>query len=213
MSKKIISGVRPTRIELLKLRRRELLAKKGHDLLEEKLDAMILELFRILEDYRKQRNTLGLLLQKAYETLTEARMVNGQQHLMSVSYAIPELPDISMGARTIMGVQIPVISTPETLRGMPERGYSYIGTSAVLDEAADAFEKVLKQSLLVAEKERTIQKIAQEIEGTRRRVNALENIFIPRLHATQDYIEMHLQELEREDFFRRKKTKKLLERV
>jgi len=207
LSKKIISGVRPTRIELLKLRKREILARKGHDLLEEKRDAMVMEFFRMIDEYWERQEQLERDLERAYEQLLEAQMVMGYASVGEISHAVPEMAEITMELRPIMGVKVPVIKEPETLRGTAERGYSYVSTSAAFDEAADSFESVMKHVLRVAETETAIRKLAQEIERTKRRVNALENILIPRLHETQKYIEMHLEELEREDIFRRKRTK------
>jgi V/A-type H+-transporting ATPase subunit D len=86
-----------------------------------------------------------------------------------------------------------------------------VDTSAKLDEACDKFRNLLMDILKLAEVEGTIERLAIEIEKTKRRVNALEHIFIPRLKATEKYIEMQLQEREREDFFRRKRIKAIME--
>jgi V/A-type H+-transporting ATPase subunit D len=74
----------------------------------------------------------------------------------------------------------------------------------------DGFERVIRIALALAELEDTVRRLEQEIIRTRRRVNALENILIPRLAATEKYIEMHLEEREREDMFRRKRTKQVM---
>ena len=212
MSKDIISGVRPTRMELLKLKKRKVLAKKGHDLLEEKRDALIMEFFKMIEEYRKHRAELEEYIKRAFETLIEAQMVIGRSGVQEGSYSVTEMADIQMNVRNIMGVRVPVIILLREERGSGrERGYGYVSTSAKLDEASDGFERVLRHILRLAEEESSIRKLAQEIEKTKRRVNALENILIPRLQSTQNYIEMHLEELEREDFFRRKRIKALLE--
>lgn len=211
MSKDIISGVRPTRMELLKLRKRKVLAKKGHDLLEEKRDALIMEFFKMIEEYRKHRVELEDDVKRAFETLIEAQMVIGRNGVQEGSYSVTEMVDVQMNVRNIMGVRVPVIIEPHLLKEGKERGYGYVSTSAKLDEASDGFERVLKRILRLAEEECSIRKLAQEIEKTKRRVNALENILIPRLQSTQNYIEMHLEELERGDFFRRKRIKALLE--
>lgn len=215
MSKDIISGVRPTRMELLKLKKRKVLAKKGHDLLEEKRDALIMEFFKMIEEYRKHRVELEEYIKRAFETLIEAQMVIGRSGVQEGSYSVTEMVDAQMNVRNIMGVRVPVIMESSPLRGEVdsgrERGYGYVSTSAKLDEASDGFERVLRHIMWLAEEESSIRKLAQEIEKTKRRVNALENILIPRLQSTQNYIEMHLEELEREDFFRRKRIKALLE--
>jgi len=210
MGKNILSGVRPTRMELLKLKKRKILAQKGHDLLEEKRDALIMEFFKRIKNYRKDKAELEIEIKKAFETLIEAQMVIGYTGLEESSYSVNEMKDIEMKVQNITGVKVPLIEKMEFLRESKERGYSFVSTSAKLDEAANSFENVVKNILRLAESEGSIRKLAQEIEKTKRRVNALENILIPKLGNTQNYIKMHLAELEREDFFRRKKIKSAL---
>ncbi len=211
MSKKIIRGVKPTRIELLKLRKRELLAQRGHDLLEEKRDAMFLAFLKLIEDYQEIRPQLEKDVSSAYETLTDARLVAGSTALKEIASSVPEIVDIEMDKESVMGVMVPVIHKPERLRQTAVRGYSYVGTSVAVDDVVDGFEVLLQRILVVAEKESAIRKLAHEIESTKRRVNALETVLLPRLRATERYIEIHLEELEREDLFRRKRMKVLLE--
>jgi V/A-type H+-transporting ATPase subunit D len=204
-------GIRPTRIELLKLKKRQALARKGHDLLEEKMDAMVLENSRFIERYRQQKEKMNMDIRTAFSRLIEAEMVMGRDGLREVAGAIMEMEEIQMETRVIMGVKVPLISIPETLHMTGQgRGYSYTGTSVLVDETADYFERVIKNALALAELEDTIRRLEQEIIRTRRRVNALENILIPRLAATEKYIEMHLEEREREDLFRRKRTKQVM---
>lgn len=211
MTARIIRGVKPTRIELLKLRKRELLARKGHDLLEEKRDAMTMQFLDMIRDYGKRRRTLVKKLSLAYKKLYDAQLRMGKKGIEEAILAIPEIRDIGVEERNIMGVKIPALCLHDPVRS-PERHYGYINTSVALDEAADAFEDAFQWVLAVAEEETAIRRLAEEIETTKRKVNALERIFIPRLHATQKYIEMHLEELEREDLFRRKRMKVLLAR-
>ncbi len=172
-----------------------------------------MEFFKMIEEYRKHRVELEEYIKEAFETLIEAQMVIGRNGVQESSYSVTEMVDVQMNVRNIMGVRVPVIMEPPLLRGRGsrERGYGYVSTLAKLDEASDGFERVLRHILRLAEEETSIRKLAQEIEKTKRRVNALENILIPRLQSTQNYIEMHLEELGREDFFRRKRIKALLE--
>jgi len=212
LAREVITSIRPTRMELLKLRKRRVLAEKGHDLLEEKRDALVMEFFKLIEARRTLKKELEEKIKRAYESLIEAQMIMGFSGLESASYSVTEMADVTVDTKNIMGANVPIIEeTP--LREGKERGYGYAGTSVKLDEAASYFEEVLKHVLKLAEKDGAISMLAQEIEKTKRRVNALENVFIPKLSATQNYIEMHLEEMEREDFFRRKRIKALLEAV
>jgi len=137
-------------------------------------------------------------------------MILGRENVADVTLSIPEIPNVPTEVVNIMGVQVPRIQIEEI--EMPNKPlYGYLHTSARLDEATDRFQNVLMQILKLAEVEGSIERLANEIEKTKRRVNALEHIFIPRLNATQKYIEMQLQEREREDFFRRKRIKTIME--
>jgi len=212
MDKKAKSGIKPTRIELLKLRKREILAQKGHDLLKEKLDAMVMEFARLVDDYRNSRANVDRELEKAYTSLIRAELISGLRNLELAAYGIPEKSDIMMGTRSVMAVKVPQIRVPPSLEVRHERSYSFAGTSSALDETTTRFEAALRSVLILAEQEGTLRRLDQEIKITRRRVNALESILIPSLQATQKYISMHLEEREREDLFRRKRTKQLLKK-
>jgi V/A-type H+/Na+-transporting ATPase subunit D len=209
VDKKIISGTRPTRIELLKLRRREILAQKAHDLLDEKLDAMVGEFLAMVEEYQNTRESLNHTIRGAYGSLIEAQMVMGTTGVQESAHLVYEMADVPMSVRHVMGVKVPLVQVPSTIVRSGERGYSLTGTSALVDETAARFEGVLRDLLILSEKEVTLRRLSLEIEKTRRRVKALENVLIPRLKETQKYIEMHLEELAREDLFRRKMVKVL----
>jgi V/A-type H+-transporting ATPase subunit D len=210
MSGAVIRSIRPTRIELLKIKKQLLLARRGHDLLEEKLDALLLEFLRNIEVYRKEKAGVRESLSRAVRYLDDTTMVMGSRTVEEIALCTPEMPDIPMDSRVIMGVGVPRIEVSEAAAGGKMSGYSYLGTTTRLDETVAAFQSVTAELLRLAEREGTVRKLAEEIKVTRRRVNALEHILIPRLEATRQYIEMHLEEREREDLFRRKRTKQLL---
>ena len=111
-----------------------------------------------------------------------------------------------------MGVSVPMIEFSPLVRRATERGYSIYDSSAALDDAARCFEEALEKILRLAEVEEAVRHLASEVEKTKRRVNALKYIMIPRLKATRKYIEMRLEEMERENFTRLKKIKAVLER-
>lgn len=210
MAENIIEGVKPTRMELLAIRKKKKLAEKGHKLLGEKRDALVMQFFEIIKTRDTLRNEVNSRLMEAYDTLIDAEMIMGRDSVSDIAYSMPAIDNVPTSVVNIMGVKVPKIQAGALLP--PKKPmYGYLNTSARLDEATDRFQEVLQKILKLAEIEGSIEQLANEIEKTKRRVNALEHIFIPRLKATQKYIEMQLQEREREDFFRRKHIKKLMD--
>jgi V/A-type H+-transporting ATPase subunit D len=106
-----------------------------------------------------------------------------------------------------MGVVVPQIESSKVKKSLDERGYGVVGTSARIDEAAEAYEELLEIIILAAEVETAMKKMLDEIETTKRRVNALEFTLLPQLYENQEYIEQKLEEQEREEIFRMKKIK------
>jgi V/A-type H+-transporting ATPase subunit D len=106
-----------------------------------------------------------------------------------------------------MGVVVPQIESTKVRKRLDERGYGILGTSARIDEAAEAYEELLESIVLAAEVETAMKKMLTEIETTKRRVNALEFKLLPDLYEGKEYIDQKLEEQEREEIFRMKKVK------
>ena len=106
-----------------------------------------------------------------------------------------------------MGVVVPQIESSSVQKSLDQRGYGVLGTSARIDEAAEAYEELIESIILAAEVETAMKKMLDEIEKTKRRVNALEFKLLPELHENKEYIEQKLEEQEREEIFRMKKIK------
>ncbi len=206
-----IEGVNPTRMELLKLKGKTALATKGHRLLKEKRDALIMEFFSILEEAKGIRKHANEVLSDAFESIFLARSTLGTMQVTQASMAVRDVSSLETSSKNIMGVKVPALKIGETERNPTERGYGLMDTSSQLDEAAERFEVALSVVIQLAEVEKTIRLLAAEIEGTKRRVNALENIVLPRLTGTVKYIEMRLDEMERENFFKLKRIKATME--
>jgi V/A-type H+-transporting ATPase subunit D len=209
----IIEGVSPTRMELLWLRRRERLAEKGHDLLREKRDALIAEFLDVVSEVRDARKDVEDKLKEAFDYLILAQAQLGVEEVRQLSLmTIREIP-LDFSSRSIMGVSVPILELPgELARKVTERGYGFINSSAAVDRCAQSFEEALVKIIKLAELEEAVRNLAGEVEKTKRRVNALEYVLIPRLKATRKYIQMRLEEMERENFTRLKKIKVMLER-
>lgn len=211
MAQEMIEGINPTRMELLKLKQREKLAVKGHSLLKEKRNALIMEFFNILERVKGSRDEVTVKLQEAYQDLTAAQVMMGDLSVKKAAMSVTESVDVDIDSRSVMGVVVPVIESEISQRTIVERGYGFMDTSVKLDEAAKKFEESIQLIIELGEIEKTIMLLASEIESTKRRVNALEHIIIPRLENTVKYIEMRLEEMERENFVRLKMIKKTME--
>ena len=204
---KVIEGVKPTRMQLLEIKRKKELAMNGHKLLTEKRDALISEFFKIIDIRNQLRVTVENELRKAFESVIATEMIMGRVGVQDVARQISKFGDIKTTTMNVMGVLVPQM---EIVENKKTGQYGFLHTTAKLDEANQKFRHILKSLVKLAEVEGTIENLAHDIEKTKRRVNALEHIFIPRFEATEKYIELALSEREREDFFRRKRIKSIL---
>ena len=212
MAQDIIDGINPTRMELLSLKNRTKLAVKGHGLLKEKWDALIKEFFDILDRVKGVREAAERSLKEANEALLEAQIAMGDLAVRKASLSVKESIDVDIKSRSVMGVSVPVTNVKMEERSIIDRGYSFSDTTIQLDEAAKKFEESIKFLIELGEVEKTIFLLAEEIEATKRRVNALEHIMIPRFENTEKYIDMRLQEMERENFVRLKMIRSTIEK-
>jgi V/A-type H+-transporting ATPase subunit D len=207
----ILPNIKPTRMELLKLKKRVKLADKGYELLREKRDALISELMAVIREYKDVRNKVEENLKIAFYNLLMAEVLMGSSDLEQISGITTRDIGLEFTTKNIMGVSIPIMKMADVVRKINERGYGFLSTTAKLDDAARSFEESLLSIVKLAEVEESLRRIALEVEKTKRRVNALEYIVIPRLRATMKHIEMRMEEIERENFLRLKKIKAALE--
>jgi len=210
MAEQILEGVNPTRMELLEIRKKLTLAKKGHKLLEEKRDALVEKFFGIIDKRNKTSEELDEEFKDAFLSLIQSQMIIGEKKVEETSHLTEKIGEISFENDNIMGVKIPTMNNDNIIITRKPL-YSFSETCSKLDDSQRKFSALLIKLLDLADLEGRIKSLAVEIEKTKRRVNVLENNLIPKLHATQKYIEMQLEEREREDFFRRKRIKSILE--
>ncbi len=207
----LLAGVHPTRMELLTLRKRRKIAERGRDLLREKLDALMIEFFQFVREISALRTKAQDLLAQAYDNFVEAQMSMGYVKLEQTSVGVEDRFTIETKTRNIIGVTIPYIQVNvKPLSGFP---YNVYDTSIRLDEATLKMAEAIKAIAELSSAEAAVKKLAEAIAATKRRVNSLEYVVIPRLLGTIRYIEMHLEEAEREDFFRLKRIKSRMARV
>ena len=190
----------------IKLKKQIKLAKSGYSLLKKKRDGLILEFFEILKRAKSLREELVIEYRIALEKINIARTLEGDLKVKSIAMAIKEIPDVKLTTKNIMGVKVPKIESSEIKKAFMERGYGIYNSSAI-DEAASAYEKVVEKIILAAEVETSMRKLLNEIEKTKRRVNALEFVVIPNLDKVKSFIQLRLEEMERENIFRMKRIK------
>ena len=202
-----IADVKPTRSELIATRRRIKLSISGHKLLKMKRDGLIIEFFELLPKVKDMRSQLVKLYTVADKKLAVAMVADGKSALRSAANCVRTPPQVELSENNIMGVVVPKIKVSTIQKSVEERGYGLIGTSVRIDESVHAFEKLTEKVLEAAELETTMKKLLDEIESTKRRVNALEFKVIPQLEEVAAYITLRLEELERENIFRLKRIK------
>ena len=197
----------PNRMELLKLRRRGAVARRGHKLLKDKLDELMKEFQARIGANRRLRAEVERDLRAAYSQFAIARAEAGQAVLEPALMAGAPGRLLGVDEKSLMSVTVPVLSLDE----LPEPGgYSLATTPAVLDAGLSRLAAVAPRLVELAEREKAIELLAAEIERTRRRVNALEYVLIPSVDATIRDIQMKLDEAERSNLTRLMKVKDMI---
>ncbi len=187
-------NVNPNRMELLKLRHRTAIAKRGHKLLKDKLDELMKQFLEIVRNSGDLRDEVEKRLVEAYITFSIARSGLAREELEEALAVPGAVLRLGVKDNRIMGIKVPHLETRF------EGGYdcySLSTTPLALDFALDGYRALLPALVELAELENNIRMLAEEIEKTRRRVNALEYVLIPSLEETVTYITMKLDEMER----------------
>ena len=205
------TAVTPTRMVLNQLKGRLKTARRGHKLLKDKRD----ELMRQFMDVVKQNKVLRLRVEegltKAFASLQVASSIMSPEMLEQALLYPRQSVELGMDFRNIMSVNVPLYSFT-TKNNDPSEIYPYgfAQTSGELDDALDKLARVFQDMLELAQVEKTMQLLAEEIEKTRRRVNALEYVMIPELEANIKYISMKLEENENSTKVRLLKVKEMV---
>ncbi|GAB7014936.1 V-type ATP synthase subunit D [Methanogenium cariaci] len=202
-----LKDVKPTRSELIGLKRRVKLSERGYNILKMKRDGLILEFFKVLEEAKGSRDAVGEKYERAQQMIALANTVEGAIGVKAAAMSVREKPQLTLKQKNIMGVVVPEIEASKVKKNLAERGYGVLGTSAVIDETANAFEELVDEIIRAAEIETTMKRLLNEIESTKRRVNALEFKVIPELKEASAFIKMRLDEMERDELVRLKKIK------
>ena len=188
-----------TRSELLARRSQIALAELGRDLLKERRDALKREFMRLSATALAAMESLEEQCSAGRRELSNAVALDGREAVGSAALAAGAEVEVGLSARNVAGVAIVEVEKPPLQRKPTERGYSPAATTARIDRVAVAFELQVELLLDVIATELSLRRLAAAIALTTRRVNALEVVVIPRLEAERDFIELVLEERQRED--------------
>ena len=204
-------NVHPTRMMLTSLKKRLKTATRGHKLLKDKRDELMKEFLELARENGRLRQEVEKRLGAVYKNFSVASAIMSQE-VMEESLMFPKQGVLlEVGNKNIMSVDVPVFDFKTTAEDPTNiYPYGFARTSGELDNAVSALSELFPMLLDLAAKEKETQLLAAELEKTRRRVNALEYVMIPRLQATIKYIQMKLDENERGNQTRLMKVKDMM---
>ncbi len=204
-----IINVRPTKIELIKLRRRLSLASRIQKIVKDRLAILMMEFLQIARETADAKRKLLDEFAAAYRALSVAAGYHGYMALEKELIATERDVAIATGSRNIAGARIPSFELQGSAGAM--RGYNLVDTSSWLDKTAQLSEKCLEAIVALAELQSGLELLGREINRTKRITNALEYLIIPSLQLTIKYLYMKFEERDREEKSRLKRVKVLLE--
>ena len=199
--------IKPTRSELIKLKGRIKQTKNGYKLLKMKRDGLFHEFRTLLSEMIKAKRDLTDAYRLAKTRIDLANAIEGGLAVRAAAIANSAHPEVEVERRNIMGVVVPSVSGSNLKSTFAERGIGFIGSSPYIDEASDSFSELIEKIVKASEWEATLKRLLAEIEATKRRVNALEFKVIPELEEAKVFIQLRLEEMEREETFRLKRFK------
>ena len=203
--------VTPTRMELTRLKGKLKTARRGHKLLKDKRDGLMKQFLEVVREVRALREEVEAELMTVHKSFTVASAIMSSEALEQALLYPKQSVELTQTSKNIMSVNVPVYDfQTKTKSDADIYPYGFAATSGELDTAVDALGKVFRKMLKLAEIEKTAQLMAEEIEKTRRRVNALEYVMIPDLQDSIRYITMKLDENDRSTTTRLMKVKDMI---
>ena len=202
-----MAQVFPTKTNLISTKRSLALAKVGYDLMDRKRNILVREMMQMIDSAKEIQSDIGAVYEKAYAALKRANLTLGDCDRFA--RAVPVDDDLEIDCRSVMGVEIPTVRI--TPADCDVRNFGFEGTNSDFDEACRLFRQVKELTAKLAEIENSVCRLADAVEKTQKRSNALNNIMIPRLEETVKFITQALDEKEREEFSRLKVIKNFKE--
>ena len=194
-----------TKGNLIALKNSLVLARQGYELMDKKRNILIREMMQLIEEAKDVQANIEDTFREAYQALGTANLIMGVEHVEDLMHAIVVENGVEMKLRSVMGVELPVVSCKESIEKVP---YSLYSTNSALDEAVQKFTAVKKLTIRLAEIENAVYRLAMNIKKTQKRANALKNITIPLYESLTKSISNALEEKEREEHTRLKIIKK-----
>lgn len=193
----------PTKGNLIATQKSLSLAQMGYDLLDRKRNVLIREMMGLIDKAKTIQSDIDATYKEAYASLQKVNITLGMCE--SIADGIPLEDGIEINTRTVMGVPLPTLELQKKQENYIPYGFS--STNVLLDDAYRAFQKVKELTLLLAEVENSVYRLAVSIKKTQKRANALKNIMIPKFTEDIKYISDYIDEKDREEFSRLKVIK------
>ena len=195
-----MGDIKATRMALLQTKKKLKLAAKGHKLLKEKRDALVMGFFNSLKEVKELRKQIGSSLSLAQRSLHRAQAIQGEIDVERFAAGAASGVEVDFSTKKIMSVQVPEVGDIKT----DPQWYGYFESTVELDSAVTKYRELLPVLVKLSAKQLGLQKLAEEIKKTKRKVNSLEYILIPRMEREKKLIQFKLEEQERENFSRLK---------
>lgn len=194
----------PTKGNLITSKKSLSLARTGYELLDKKRNILVREMMTLIDRASEIQDKIDVTYSRAYLALQRANITLG--YIDDLARSIPEDNSLKLSYRSVMGVEIPIVTIDEDSQ---EKGlfFGLDATNAAFDEAYACFTEVKRLTADLAEVENSVYRLADSIKKTQKRANALKNIMIPRFEETVKFITEALEEKDREEFSRLKVIK------
>ena len=200
--------VSPNRMALLALRKRLALARRGHKLLKDKLEALVRELTGMLAPYLELRQFVDRELLDIFGLATLGGLASFTRDLVEALTQTPQTTDVTVGSHRLMGVELPQLSLTQ---GPGAAAYSFLDVAPSVDVAVERLRRLIPRLIELAQLEDSIRRLALDVQKTRRRANALEYVLIPELARLHKSITEKLAEQERSNITRLMRVKAMIE--
>jgi V/A-type H+-transporting ATPase subunit D len=199
-----LSGIHPTRLELLRLKRRRARAQGIIDILKQDLEALTATLFELLKEIPSLRDQIRGALKEAYSLFVEAEIIMGSRKIEAVSLGAQSIDfNIDIGEKSgVIGIALPTFQLNEGATRTLGPRFSILDTSAKLDESVSNIKDTLNHIVKLAEMKASMREILDVMSLKRRQINRIQYRVLPQLDAAIRYIELILEETERQDAIR-----------